>query len=260
MLTSSLGPPVRDTSGLKVALDLKKQVGPLPMGVWLAAIGGSLGIAGVSKMRQKNTAKNTPRVVRNEDVPYPYTAPLGSPVQPGPFGLAPAPGGPPAAQPIETNVDWQRAATTILIGRGFGAYQTQQALSKYLQGTHQLTHEESQIVEAALKWVGLPPDPPADVAPPLPPTVPPPTTTTGPRITPGPISMYWHGGAVYLTNGSYRTTFGLLPRQVDDLRRNGVPILGGPGSRNNQFHDTTPSALYEQIMGVGNVPVSSQNR
>jgi len=158
-------------------------VGPLPLGAWVAAVGGSVAVATVVRKKQgAKVAAAGPPVLTSGQVPFPDAMPLGKPDIGGPFGLPAAPVGPPAAQPIETNVDWERAATTILIGRGYGAYATQQALRKYLRGLDALTPEEQAIVESALKWIGLPPQPPTTAPAAIPKVLPVPVVSRTPAI------------------------------------------------------------------------------
>ncbi|MCA1569727.1 MAG: hypothetical protein LC798_05280 [Chloroflexi bacterium] len=153
---------------LKVGgIDLGQMVGPLPLGAWVGATAGAVGVAYVVRRRQ---AAAPPRVLTSGEVPYAAPVAMVEPDWRGAFGLSPAPSGPPAGAPIETNVDWQRAATIVLIGRGYQAYTVQQALAKYLQGLDPLTPDELAVVESALRFVGPPPQPPSVAPPPLPPT------------------------------------------------------------------------------------------
>lgn len=173
--------------------DLGKMVGPLPLGAWVAAVGGSLVVATLVRRRQAAAADDVP-VLTSGQVPYPYDP---QPLQPatygGVWGLAGAPSGPPATPTINTNTDWERAASTVLIGKGYEAYATQQALRAYLRGLDPLTPQQQAIVEAALQQVGLPPQPPTAVPPAPPPTNPAPTTPTTPipnpwRTEPAPLA------------------------------------------------------------------------
>lgn len=149
------------------APDLGKMVGPLPLGAWLGVVGGGLGLAYMAKKK----AGAAPPVV-----PGPASPNGGLPVTGGGVVALPdnAPGGAgaggsltPLAPAPTTNDEWARYAAIVLIGHGFGAYATQQALAKYLEG-QQLTAEESAIVEAAMRYIGPPPYSPPVAPPPLP--------------------------------------------------------------------------------------------
>lgn len=169
------------------APDLGKMVGPLPLGAWLGVVGGGLGLAYMAKKK----AGAAPPVV-----PGPASPNGGLPVTGGGVVALPdnAPGGAgaggsltPLAPAPTTNDEWARYAAIVLIGHGFGAYATQQALAKYLEG-QQLTAEESAIVEAAMRYIGPPPYSPPVAPPPLPARAPQPVPAVPVAVEPTPVA------------------------------------------------------------------------
>lgn len=163
---------------------LKKQVGPLPLGIWLAAIAGGLGLAYV--IRRHN----------------PLTAPAGSPAanQAAPTPETPAPA---------SNDDWRLAAERGLINNGFDPLGATQAIEGYLSGAT-LSPDEQAIIEAALKQAGpapqAPPPPLAGTIPTsyqTPPPQSPPTSTFGapPPAIPAPANTYSVGQTVNAGSG-----------------------------------------------------------
>lgn len=166
-----------------MAMDLGKQVGPMPMGAWIAVVGGGLGIAWWARRNQSGTTtvqdtSGTPGVGEGPGwvaVPPPSTAPGGN----GPVVY-------------NTNEDWGRAAITWLSGRGFDAGMASSAITKALQGGigsdgSSITITEWSLWTMAIAALGPPPIP-VNVSPPsgLPgPVVPvPPPPSTPPQPTP----------------------------------------------------------------------------
>ncbi len=154
-------------------IDFGRQIGPLPLGAWIAVVGGGLGIAWYS--RRSGTAT----------VATPGRDTSGDPgVGEGATGFVNAspvsvdsPAGP------TTNEEWARNALNYLIGQGWDANVADSAVRKYLEST-QLTLQESAMIRFALVKLGSPP-----VPLPTPPPVPtvPPTTTPTPVPVPTPV-------------------------------------------------------------------------
>lgn len=47
--------------------------------------------------------------------------------------------------------------------------------------------------------------------------------------------LFWHSGALYVTNGLHRSPHGLVPAQADALKSAGVPVIGEPGKPSSLF-------------------------
>lgn len=164
------------------APNLGKMIGPLPLGGWVIVVGGGLGIAYAANRRRGGAAPV-------EVAPDLTGAGVPGALVPGlPGGVVNL--GPPApsfeginAPPPATNDEWARAAARVLIGRGFGAYATQQAIDAYLRG-ETLTSEQRAVVDAAILAAGVPPFPPPAVAPA--PAPPPPLAPIIPMPAPAP--------------------------------------------------------------------------
>lgn len=187
--------------------DLGKQVGPLPMGAWIAVVGGGLAIAIYTRKNQQGQA--TTQVVTDTGA------------DPG-VGLggsgwvtvqAPAAGND-SGPSISTNDEWARAATNYLIAQGYDPAVADSAIRKYMEA-NQLTTQEYAMLRIVLGKLGAPPTPlgpPAD-APAMPTTpvvTPPPVvtpTTTALRyvtVTPWPTkrSTLWGISTEFYHNGS----------------------------------------------------------
>lgn len=159
-------------------LDLSKQVGPLPMGAWIAVIGGGLGIAWyVNKQSSAVAADTTPAVD-----PGVGDGSLGGgwvSTQPPATGDG-GPVGP------ETNEAWAVQAINWLIAQGYDATTADSAIRKYIAGSDPaLSIKEYALLSLALAKFGSPPNP---LPPPVngPPTIPPPVFTP---VDPKPPSM-----------------------------------------------------------------------
>lgn len=162
-----------------MAIDLGKQIGPLPLGAWVAVVGGGLGLAFYA-YRTQNTA---PTIVDDTSgqsgvgdgsvsswVPTtpPTTAPGGDDAKP------------------TTNEAWAVQAINWLIAQGYDATTSDSAIRKYIAGNDPgPSLQEYMLQGLALKHFGSPPQP---LPPPLtaPPTIPPPPPAPTPTPTPPP--------------------------------------------------------------------------
>lgn len=159
-----------------------KMIGPLPMGAWLAVVGGGLGVAYYS--RQKGgTAPATP--VAND------------PVGTGGSGMwsdltVPSTGVGSTAAPT-TNDEWAIKAIRTLIGLGYPAINSDQAIRRYVAG-ETLAPSESVMVNAAIAAIG-----------PTPQVLPPPTTgiPTSPPPTPKPANNLYRYHTVKITENIF---------------------------------------------------------
>lgn len=55
-----------------------------------------------------------------------------------------------------------------------------------------------------------------------------------PRRVPDMV-LFWHSGALYVTNGLKRSPHGLAPAQADALKAAGAPVIGDPGKPSPLF-------------------------
>lgn len=158
-------------------MDLGKQIGPLPLGAWIAVVAGGLGIALWSRNRDSGEVEIV------EDT----SGDPGVGEGPGTPGFIPI--NPPNQTPgdnvtenYNTNEEWGRAAIEYLIAQGHPAAIANSAITKALAGGEingaKMSAQEWSLWSIALKKLGPPPTPV---------NVPPPTTgVPGPVIPPPP--------------------------------------------------------------------------
>ncbi len=170
-----------------MALDLGKQMGPLPLGAWIVVVGAGLGIA-------LYTRRNTPapEVVESGNGESGVGVGGSGWTQTGPTG-----GG--SAQPAAptTNEQWGVKAINWLIAQGYPSNVADSAVRKYLSAD-KLSPQEYTLIGIVLVAIGAPPQvlPPGQEEPPV--TTPPVTTppvTTPPVVTPPlPTRVFWLQG------------------------------------------------------------------
>lgn len=184
-------------------MDLGKQIGPLPLGAWIAVVAGGLGIALWS--RNRTDAPTEPEIVEDGS---------GTPgVGEGPGWTAvPPPTTGPSTPTYETNEAWGQAAINWLIAQGYPAGLASSAITKALNGGEDISGNKMSIQEWAL-WslaltkFGAPPYPvnvapptgtPGPVTPTDPPTDPPPTTPKPPtnKIPPYVVVVAKRGDSI----------------------------------------------------------------
>lgn len=195
-----------------MALDLGKQVGPLPLGAWIVVVAGGLGIAWYA---QRNNSGGSPVAVEDTSgVP-------GVGTGPGWIAVPPPSDAPPSSTPEPTtNEDWGRAAINYLIAQGYDANMADSAIRKYLTA-EQLNPQEYSLVRYALEKLGSPPVPLP--APPPPPVVKPPSDNTPPpppppaQPSPAPPQIRIHVVTPWPTRGS--TLWGIAQMYYGDGRR-----------------------------------------
>ncbi|MFJ7153265.1 hypothetical protein ACIQVT_34550 [Streptomyces sp. NPDC100445] len=177
--------------GLKGAMGRK--LGPLPMGVWILAVGGGLVLTYYMRRATPtdagtDTSSDTaaPDTGGTGQGSWPYGFPNGV-GQTGSTGTGDSTGTD-STLPT-TNEQWQRRAVQILVGRGYEPTAVDRAIAAYLGG-ESLTTTQRAIINEAIILIGPPP-----VSPPSPttPDKPPPTTTppTPPKPT-HPPTPPWH--------------------------------------------------------------------
>lgn len=170
-------------------MDFGKQIGPLPLGAWVAVVAGGLGIALWS--RQKGA--EPPVVVEDTSgTPGVGAGGTGSWVD---IGKPPTDNTSPVG--YATNEAWGQAAINWLIAQGYAPGLASAAITKALAGGEDISGNKMSIQEwslwtLALKQLGAPPQP-VNVSPPTsvpgpvtPPTNPPPVTPPAPKPNPNP--------------------------------------------------------------------------
>ncbi len=150
--------------------DLGKQVGPLPLGAWVAVVGGSLGFMFYSRSRASRDAPI--EVAAGPDL----GVGLGGMGAVGAYtpttGMLDTPAAPAAT--IEDNQSWGRAAFNFLVGNGSDGATTDRAIRNYLSGVA-LSQQENSLITQALARFGQTPER-LNSAPQLPGTVSTPTS------------------------------------------------------------------------------------
>lgn len=163
---------------------LSKKVGPLPIGVWILAIGAGLAVS-FYLSRKKGGAPVSPAPSN-----------VGSGTGPGgtlvPQMPAPTPTPTPDSKP-QTNTQWARLAKTYLLAKNYDPLLVESAINDFLF-SKSLTPNEQAIVNEAIRGVGAPPEilqpkgpPPPDQGIPNPePDTPPPPPDNTPTPPPPP--------------------------------------------------------------------------
>lgn len=149
------------------SLDLSKKVGPLPLGVWIAVIGGGLTIGYIVSNRKDKSVEPAPQILAETN-----TGTGGAQLIYDPPQIQPE-------TPIEeTNFSWGRKAATWLIAQGYDPGISENTIRKALNSLD-LTIQEQALWNLVLTKFGVPPEPLAPVNIPV---TPPPITT--PPVTP----------------------------------------------------------------------------
>lgn len=161
---------------------LTRKVGPLPLGVWLAAA-----VLIFLYMQHRNKAGGGQQTdpagnvgTIDPQTGYVYGSPedkaaLGSSGGGGGGGdNTSGGGGDTTAGKYATNAEWERAAINYLVARGVDPTAANEAITSWLS-SQQLTPEQQADVNLAIQGLGTgPPDPPGPVGTPPPPVVTPP--------------------------------------------------------------------------------------
>jgi hypothetical protein len=157
-------------------VDLGKQVGPLPLGAWVAVVGTGVGIA---VYQRRATAPADPTIV-DDTSGTPGVGVGGS----GQWVNVDPPTGSTGDPVPTTNEEWAVKAINYLIAHNYNPAQADSAIRKYIAGSSdQLSVSEWALVTIALGALKSPPSP-------LPPSSTPPTTTPPPVATPAAGHKY----------------------------------------------------------------------
>lgn len=171
-----------------MAIDLTKQVGPLPLGAWFVVVGGGLGLAYYGYRNQQPPAQVVPDTSGDPGV--------GDGAVGGWFQTTPPATDPGSVSgPVTTNEEWGVRAINYLIAQNYDAALSDSAIRKYLAGNDpKPSMSEYALQRIALARFGSPPqplppavnDPPVSVPGPIPGPVPHPTPTPTPVPRPAP--------------------------------------------------------------------------
>lgn len=131
-----------------MALDLGKQVGPLPLGAWVAVVG----VGGAIAYQSRGGSGGTEYV--EDGSTDPGVGMGGGAV--GWLPVAPITSDASIGGGIETNEDWQREATNYLIAENYDPAKSTRAISKYLN-EERLGIQERALLTIALRRYGPPP-------------------------------------------------------------------------------------------------------
>lgn len=133
-----------------MALDLGKQVGPLPLGAWVAVVGGGLAIGWYFS---KGTASNNAAAQTQVPLTDPGVGSGG-----GQFVYDPPTNvTDPNTDVIADNSTWARRAINWLIAQGYDPGTAQSAVTKFINGTNR-TLTEQTLINLALVQFGSPPE------------------------------------------------------------------------------------------------------
>lgn len=160
-----------------MAMDLGKQVGPLPLGAWIVVVAGGLGIA----VWQRNTGNSDPTPVEDTSgTPGVGTGDgmVGVTPLPG-YGNTPSTG---TGVTYDTNEAWGQAAINWLIAQGYQPGLASSAITKALNGGQDVSGNKMSIAEWSLWTLALT----KFGSPPTPVNVPPPSSVPGPVTQPPP--------------------------------------------------------------------------
>lgn len=161
--------------------DWGKQYGPLPLGAWVALVGGGLAIAWWS-------ARNRPT---GQQIVEDTSGQAGVGAGAGGLWVQTQPPEGDVAKGVTTNEEWARKAINYLIAQGYDPAMADTAIRKYLEST-KLSLAENALVKIALAHLGAPPVPlpiPPDL--PVPPTQPPPTEPPPQQPPPSIPNVRW---------------------------------------------------------------------
>jgi hypothetical protein len=143
-------------------IDLGKQVGPLPLGAWVAVVGAGLGVALYTRRTTSTSADAADTNADGTVDDTSGTAGVGDGSVGGWTSTTPAPSipGDTVTAPAD-NAEWGRRATNLLINDGYDAAVAQSAITKALSGGEAgaMSASEWTLWRIALMKLGAPPEP-----------------------------------------------------------------------------------------------------
>jgi hypothetical protein len=128
--------------------DLGKQIGPLPLGAWIAVVGGSLGFMFYSRNRQNNSGPVEVAAGPDFGVGLGGIGAVGA-YTPTDGGVS-APSSATAA--IQSNNEWGRAVFNWLVGNGSDGSTVDTAVRAYLSGRTLTTQQNALITQGLAKF------------------------------------------------------------------------------------------------------------
>lgn len=199
-------------------MDLGQQVGPLPLGGWIAVVVGGLGIAYFINRNQAESsseAQLVPSGVGTGGAQVIETPPEETETD--------------APELDNTNANWGRQATDWLIGQGNDPGIADNAIRKYLSSM-KLDSQEQGLVDQALREFGSPPEPLAPVR-----------EVEQPPEAPDALRDVgmWRSGGV---NGLYWTTPGATTAH-NEITHTNIDIKGSDGYEFNTDRTSIPGGV-----------------
>lgn len=182
-----------------MALDLGKQVGPLPIGAWVAVVGGGLAIGWYFSKGSANNAAQTQVPLTEPGV----GAGGGQDLIPD-VGTVPDTTGSTA---ITDNGTWGRRAINWLIAQGYDPGTVQSAISKFLNGTNRTLIEQTYVNLALVQFGAPPEDVQLPETPVTPPTTTLPPTTTPPASKPYQLYKVGAGETIFTVAAKFHTSW-----------------------------------------------------
>jgi hypothetical protein len=167
---------------LATDFDLSKQVGPLPLGAWIAVVAGGLGIAWYMNRNQKEptTTLADSDVGTGGGQQLTYDAPTTIATE---------------SKVIETNDEWARAAFNWLRSEGKDPIASDSMVRKVLAG-ETLTQQETGLYALVIVAIGPPPIPLPPIPAPVLPTPPAPAAPGTPTLSVVMPTTVKRGGGV----------------------------------------------------------------
>lgn len=164
-----------------MAMDLGKPIGPLPLGAWVAVVGGGLAIAYWQRNAGTAASGEDPNTsdTSSGDGTANDSGAGGSWVAVPPPSTAPDDGG---KITYESNEQWGQAAINWLIAQGYNPGLSSSAITKALNGGVDISGNKMSIQEWSLWSLALT----KFGSPPYPVNVPPPTSVPGTPSKPPP--------------------------------------------------------------------------
>jgi hypothetical protein len=145
---------------VSTGLDMSQKVGPLPMGGWVAAVVGGLGVGWY--LRRRNAATAAQNFDPTGGTIAPTAADTGGTGGAGvsdPSYVGAGMNQPTSAElagspiPVDTNAQWRQQAVKSMVGRGFSAIAAENAVGRYLNGMP-LTEVEAAQINATVSAIG----------------------------------------------------------------------------------------------------------